>query len=197
MRSSVLFVFALLLARPTQAMPDDAPLAGSAAPDLPLRSTERSDAPSSDASDAPFSGLSTPDDSPTDTAASATTESGTRIWPAFVLGGLGAALAGGYIAGAYATSDRPSGLTLGVSGGIVTGGILGAGIALGIGALRTDPGSLLRYILVPVLSGLAGAAVGGLAAGLGTRVPGTGRTVTHVVVVTLLLAETVALVVAR
>ncbi|MBL8910947.1 MAG: hypothetical protein JNM17_09620 [Archangium sp.] len=114
-----------------------------------------------------------------------------------MIGTIGAALAGGYIAGAYMTGDRPSGLTLGVSGGVVTGGLLGAGIALGIGALRKDPGSLLRYILVPVLSGLAGATLGGLAAGLGSRVPGTGRTVTHVVIVSLLLAETVTLIVAR
>lgn len=120
-----------------------------------------------------------------------------RVWPAFVLGTLGAALAGGYVAGAYLTGDRPSGVTLGVTGGVVTGGLLGAGLALGIGALRKDPGSLVRYILVPVLSGLAGAALGGLGAGLGARVPGTGRTVTHVVVVSLLLAETITLIIAR
>ncbi|MFT3707350.1 MAG: hypothetical protein QM817_06750 [Archangium sp.] len=190
MRWSVLLVFALLLARPTQAMPDDAPLA---AP-LPSGAGETSTTPRplSEPSDAAPSALAS-----SESDAAPTPEFGTRIWPAFVLGGLGAALAGGYIAGAYATGDRPSGLTLGVSGGIVTGGILGAGIALGIGALRKDPGSLLRYILVPVLSGLAGAAVGGLAAGLGTRVPGTARTVTHVVIVSLLLAETVTILIAR
>lgn len=120
-----------------------------------------------------------------------------RVMPAIVIGTIGAALLGGYLAGAYLTGDRPSGVALGVTGGVVTGGLLGAGLALGIGAFRKDPGSLLRYIVVPLLSGLAGAALGGLGAGLGSRVPGTGRTVTHVIVMTLLVAETVTLIVAR
>lgn len=110
-----------------------------------------------------------------------------------LIGAVGAALTGGYLAGAFLTKDQPSGVPLAVTGGIVAGGLLGVGIALGVGSKRDDPGSLLRYILVPVLSGLAGAAIGGLAAGLGAATPGTGRTVTHVVVVTFLIGETIAL----
>ncbi|MFO0600885.1 MAG: hypothetical protein U0228_36580 [Myxococcaceae bacterium] len=124
-------------------------------------------------------------------------EAGQRIWPAFVIAGAGALLSGGYLAGAFATGDRPSAVPLAVTGGIVTGGLLGAGLALGINSLRKDPGSLIRYVLVPVLSGLAGAALGGLAAGFGSAQPGTGRTITHVVVVSFLVGETITLMIAR
>jgi hypothetical protein len=116
---------------------------------------------------------------------------------AVLIGAAGMALTGGYLAGAFLTGDRPSAIPLAVSGGIVTGGLLGAGLALGINSTRKDPGSLVRYILVPVLAGLAGAAVGGLATGFGSSQPGTGRTVTHVVVITFLIAETLVLEFAR
>jgi hypothetical protein len=119
------------------------------------------------------------------------------VWSAVLISATGAALVGGYTAGAFLTGDRPSGLPLAVTGGVVAGGLLGAGIALGVGALRKDPGALLRYLLVPILSGLVGAALGGLGAGLGAQQPGPGRAVTHVVVVTFLLGETITLLVVR
>lgn len=112
---------------------------------------------------------------------------------AVLIGAAGIALTGGYVAGAFLTGDRRSAIPLAVTGGIVTGGLLGVGIALGVGSKRDDPGSLFRYILLPVLAGLAGAAIGGLAAGFGSSQPGTGRIVTHVIVATFLIGETLVL----
>jgi hypothetical protein len=120
-----------------------------------------------------------------------------RVWHALLIGAVGLALAGGYTTGAVLTGDRPSALPLAVTGGVLTGGLLGVGLALGLGSLRDDPGSLAGYIIRPVVSGLLGALIGGVLCGLGARQPGTVRTVTHVVVISLLIGETVALEFAR
>jgi len=48
-----------------------------------------------------------------------------------------------------------------------------------------------------VIFGVVGAVVGGLLAGLGSRDPGTVRTVTHVVVISLLIGETIVVEFAR
>lgn len=114
-----------------------------------------------------------------------------------LIGATGLALAGGYTAGAFLTGDKPSGQALAVTGGVIAGGFAGVTLALGLGAARDDPGSLVGYILRPVLCGVAGAIIGGLLTGLGSREPGTLRTVTHVVVVTLLIGETIAVEYAR
>jgi len=125
-------------------------------------------------------------------AADAEPERSPSVLRAVLIGATGLVLAGGYTAGAFATGDRPSGFTLATVGGVVSGGLLGAGVGLGLKSLNKDPGSLLTYILVPVLTGLAGAILGGVLAGVGSNQPGTGRTVTHVLVVSLLLGETIA-----
>lgn len=120
-----------------------------------------------------------------------------RFWHAMLIGAVGVGLSGGYTAGALLTGDRPSGQPLAITGGVLSGGLMGATLALGLGALRDEPGSLVGYILRPVLCGVVGAVVGGLLTGLGSRQPGTVRTVTHVVVVSLVLGETVVLEIAR
>jgi hypothetical protein len=120
-----------------------------------------------------------------------------RFWHAVLIGAVGLALSGGYTAGAVLTGDQPSGQPLAITGGVLSGGVLGVTLALGLGTARDDPGSLVGYILRPVILGVVGAIVGGLLTGLGARQPGTLRTVTHVVVVSLLIGETVAVEFAR
>ncbi|MDP3570746.1 MAG: hypothetical protein Q8S42_08960 [Archangium sp.] len=120
-----------------------------------------------------------------------------RVWHAVLIGATGLALAGGYAAGAVLTADQPAAQPLAITGGVLSGGMLGVTLALGLGAARDDPGSLVGYILWPVICGVVGALLGGLLTGLGAREPGTLRTVTHVVVVSLLIGETVVLEFAR
>ena len=115
------------------------------------------------------------------------------VLAAVLIGATGLALAGGYTAGAFATGDRPSGFPLATIGGVISGGLLGAGIGLGINSQMKNPGSLVGYVLAPVISGVAGALLFGLLSGLASNQPGTARTVTHVVVVSLLIGETIAL----
>lgn len=119
------------------------------------------------------------------------------MWHAVLIGATGLALAGGYAAGAVLTADQPAAQPLAITGGVLSGGMLGVTLALGLGAARDDPGSLVGYILWPVICGVVGALLGGLLTGLGAREPGTLRTVTHVVVVSLLIGETVVLEFAR
>lgn len=120
-----------------------------------------------------------------------------RVWHGLLIGATGLALAGGYAAGALLTGDKPSAQPLAITGGVISGGLLGVTLALGLGAARDDPGSLVGFVLRPVICGVVGAIIGGLLTGLGSREPGTLRTVTHVVVVSLLISETVVLEFAR
>jgi hypothetical protein len=120
-----------------------------------------------------------------------------RAWHAILIGASGLALAGGYTAGAVLTGDQPTARPLAITGGVVTGGVLGASFGLLLGAMRDDPGSLVTYILRPVIGGLVGALVGGLLSGFGSWQPGTVRTVTHGVIIGLVISETVLLEIAR
>ncbi len=120
-----------------------------------------------------------------------------RVWHAILIGATGLALAGGYAGGAVLTGVQPSAQPLAITGGVLSGGMLGVTLALGLGATRDDPGSLVGYVLRPVICGVVGAVLGGLLTGLGAREPGTLRTVTHVVVISLLIGETVVLEFAR
>lgn len=120
-----------------------------------------------------------------------------RFWHAVLIGAVGLGLAGGYTAGAVLTGDRPSAQPLAITGGVVSGGLLGLTVALAWGSTRDDPGSVVGYILRPVIFGVVGAIVGGLLTGLGSKDPGTLRTVTHVVVISLLIGETIVFEVAR
>lgn len=120
-----------------------------------------------------------------------------RAWSAVLIGAVGLALAGGYTAGAVLTGDQPSGQALAITGGVLSGGLLGGGLALWLGRYRDDPGSLVGYVLRPLLSGVVFAVLGGVLSGFAAQQPGTGRTVTHVVVVSLLIGETIAVEFAR
>ena len=120
-----------------------------------------------------------------------------RFWHAVLIGAVGLAITGGYTAGAVLTGEQPSAQPLAITGGVLSGGLLGATLALGLGTARDDPGSLVGYVLRPVIFGVVGAIIGGLLTGLGSREPGTLRTVAHVVVISLLIGETVAIEFAR
>lgn len=120
-----------------------------------------------------------------------------RFWHAVLIGAVGLGLAGGYTAGAVLTGDRPSAQPLAITGGVLAGGLLGVTLALAIGSTRDDPGSLVGYVLQPVIFGVVGAIVGGLLSGLGSKDAGTMRLVTHVVVISLLIGETIVLEFAR
>lgn len=120
-----------------------------------------------------------------------------RTWHAIIISATGLAIAGGYLAGAFATGDLPSGRPLAITGGIITGGFAGAGLGLGLSAARDEPGSVVGYILRPVLCGLAGALVGGLLSTFGAWQPGLARTLTHGVIISFVIGETVLLDIAR
>lgn len=120
-----------------------------------------------------------------------------RVWHAVLIGATGLALAGGYTAGAVLTADQPSARPLSITGGVIAGGVLGASLGLGLGAMRDDPGDLAMYLLRPVIGGLLGALLGGVLAGFGAWQPGTVRTVTHAVIVGLVISETVVFEIAR
>lgn len=56
---------------------------------------------------------------------------------------------------------------------------------------------MVDYLLTPIVGGLMGAVVGGVLAGVAGTPPGTSRTVTHVVVTSLLFCETAGVVAVR
>lgn len=116
---------------------------------------------------------------------------GSKVLSGVLVGVSGLLVAGAYTAGAFLTADQPSGRALAITGGAVSLGLTGASVGLAINASRKDPGSLVGYILLPLLSGLVGAALGATAAGFAAWEPGVGRTATHVTVVTLFLGVTI------
>ncbi len=115
----------------------------------------------------------------------------THVGEAVLIGAFGLAAAGGYTLGAYLTGDQRSGFVLATLGGVTSGAALGTWIGLAINKSRKQPGSLVGFILLPLLSGLAGAVVGGLAAGFASDQPGSGRTATHAVIIGLLLTDAI------
>ena len=122
---------------------------------------------------------------------------GNRVWQSLLIGAVGLSLAGGYAAGAVLTGDRPSAVPLAVTGAVFSSGLLSTVITLAVASQRKDPGSLVGFILVPVISGVLSAVLAGILAGFLTRDPGTMRTVTHVVIASSLVIDTIGAVLAR
>ena len=114
-----------------------------------------------------------------------------KVTSAILTGVAGLTAAGAYTAGAFLTGDQPGGRALAISGGAVSLGLTGVSLALAVNARRTEPGSMARFILVPLLSGLAGAVLGGLAAGFAAWQPGTARTATHGTVIAVFVGLTI------
>lgn len=121
----------------------------------------------------------------------------TRTLHAVLIGAVGLSLAGGYATGAVLTGDQPSAVPLAVTGGVISSGLLSTAIALGLGARRKDPGSMASYVLVPLISGVISAVLGGVLAGFFARDPGTLRTVTHVAITSMLVLDTISVELAR
>jgi hypothetical protein len=120
-----------------------------------------------------------------------------RALGAVLLGVGGAAVTAGYLAGAIVAGDEPPGGTLATLGGVLSGGIAGAFVGLWVNWRRKEPSSLLDYVLAPLVGGVVGAVAGGVLAGIAGTPPGTGRTVTHLVVASFLFCETAGLVAVR
>lgn len=107
-----------------------------------------------------------------------------------IIGAFGLALAGGYTLGAYFTGDQPSGHTLAICGGVGAGGLLGALLARALMASHRQDRLTVGTVLVPILLGLPGAAIGGVTAGFTARDPGAARTATHAVIIRVVLTDT-------
>lgn len=107
-----------------------------------------------------------------------------------IIGAFGLGLAGCYTLGAYLTGDQPSGYPLAILGGVGAGGMLGAFLARAIMASHRQDRITVGTVLVPLLIGLAGAAIGGVTAGFTARDPGAGRTATHGVIIGVVLTDT-------
>lgn len=107
-----------------------------------------------------------------------------------VVGTFGLLAAGGYTLGAYLTGDQPSGYTLAILGAVGAGGMLGSWLGLAINASQHPKGITVGVVLLPLLSGLAGAVIGGVTAGFTARDPGASRTATHGFVIGVLITDT-------
>lgn len=114
-----------------------------------------------------------------------------RVTNAVLIGAFGLAAAGGYTLGAYLTGDQPSGYTLAVLGGAGAGGALGSWLGYAINAALKQPSTMVGLIVLPLLTGLAGAVLGGVAAGFSANQPGAGRTATHGVIIGVLLTDAI------
>ena len=114
-----------------------------------------------------------------------------RVSNAVIVGAFGLAAAGGYTLGAYLTGDQPSGATMAVLGAVGAGGALGWWLGFAINAALKQPSTFAGFILLPLLTGVAGAVLGGVAAGFSANQPGAGRTATHGVVIGVLLTDTI------
>lgn len=131
------------------------------------------------------------------TVSSAEPASSRKVADAVILGVSGAVAIAGYTTGAILTGDHPAGHPLAIVGGATTLGTIGASIGLLINNRRDDPGSIVGYILTPVLAGIAGAALGGVLAHFGAREAGPARTATHGVIIGLMLTDVLLLELAR
>ncbi len=178
---------------------------------LPVQAQAGASAPSHLGEDAPFAAASTTEltGAPAAAASDATvapTPAGpgkparmdsSRVLGAVLVGGVGLAVTAAYVAGASSAGDSQPGGTLAIAGGVVSAGLAGAFIGLWVNWRRQEPTSMLDYLLAPLVGGLAGALLGGVLAGVAGTPPGTSRTVTHVVVTSLLFCETAGLVAVR
>lgn len=108
-----------------------------------------------------------------------------------LIGAFGAASVAAYSLGAHFTGEKRSGFVLATIGGAGAGSMLGSWIGLGINASMKNSATTASRILFPMLLGLAGGVVGGLSAGSASYEPGTGRTVTHGVVIGLIVVDTI------
>lgn len=115
--------------------------------------------------------------------------SSSKVVDSVLIGLGGVAATAAYTTGAILTGDRQSGHPLAVAGGAVSLGMVGMSIGLLVNRSRKDPGSIVAYILTPLLAGLAGAAIGGVSAHFAAQNPGPGRTATHGVVIGLILID--------
>lgn len=120
-----------------------------------------------------------------------------RVLGAVLWGGVGLAVTAAYAAGASFAGDSRAGGTLAIAGGVVSAGLAGAFIGLWVNWRKKEPTSMVDYLLAPIVGGLAGALLGGVLAGAAGTPPGTSRTVTHVVVTSLLFCETAGVVAVR
>ncbi len=123
--------------------------------------------------------------------------SASKVVDAVLIGLSGAAVTAGYTTAAVLIEDRPGGHPLAVAGGAVSLGTVGMSVGLLINSQRKDPGSLVSFILTPLLAGLVGAALGGVLGHFGSVEPGPLRTATHGVVIGLLLTDTFVFELAR
>lgn len=114
-----------------------------------------------------------------------------KVGEAVLIGTLGAASVGAYSLAAYFTADERSGFVVATIGGIGAGSVLGTWLGLAINASMKDRASVASRILFPLLLGLAGGVAGGLGAGFASYEPGSGRTVTHGLVIGFLITDVI------
>lgn len=132
-----------------------------------------------------------------DAPAPAADQTPSHVRDGLLIGAVGLAVTGAYTVGAVLTGDKPSGHPLAIAGGVVSLGLVSASVTVMILSWRKNPWGLLTYALATVGAGLAGAAIGGLAAHFGAVNPGPGRTATHGVIIGLCVTETVLIELAR
>ena len=113
-----------------------------------------------------------------------------RVRDGILIGVSGLAAASAYTIGAVLAGDQPGGHVMAVIGGVTTLGFVSASLTMLILSGRTNPWGLLQYALVTIGAGLAGAAIGGVAAHFGSVNPGPARTATHGVIIGLIVTET-------
>jgi uncharacterized membrane protein YccC len=114
-----------------------------------------------------------------------------KVGDAVLIGAFGVVSVAAYSLGAYFTGDERSGFVLATIGGVSAGSMLGTWIGFAINASMKDRATIASRILFPTLLGLAGGLAGGLSAGFASDQPGTGRTVTHGVVIGVLITDTI------
>jgi hypothetical protein len=120
-----------------------------------------------------------------------------RVRDGLLIGAVGLAVTSAYTIGAVLTGDKPSGHPLAIAGGVASLGLVSASVTMLALSGRKNPWGLLTYVLTTVGIGLAGAAIGGIAAHFGSVNPGPGRTATHGVIIGLCVTETVLIELSR